>query len=147
MFGIGSMELVVILLVALIVLGPKNLAGITRTVGKAMGEFRRISTDFQRTLNAEAAQEEKTVESERKKGQAASSPSGRDDRVADGNGAASPCPAEEAKASVAGPTSDMPPDSPLAEALAKVSAEAEAAETEARENGPAQSAHKGGQAA
>lgn len=58
MFGIGSTELLVILVVALVVLGPSNLAKVTRTLGKALGEFRRVSTDFQRTLNAEAAQEE-----------------------------------------------------------------------------------------
>ena len=58
MFGIGSTELLVILVVALIVLGPKSLANVSRTLGKAMGEFRRVSTDFQRTLNAEAEEEE-----------------------------------------------------------------------------------------
>ncbi|WP_022655787.1 twin-arginine translocase TatA/TatE family subunit [uncultured Desulfovibrio sp.] len=58
MFGIGSTELLIILVVALVVLGPKSLATISRSLGKAMGEFRRVSTEFQRTLNAEAAQEE-----------------------------------------------------------------------------------------
>ena len=58
MFGIGSTELLVILVVALIVLGPKSMANISRTLGKALGEFRRVSTDFQRTLNAEAEEEE-----------------------------------------------------------------------------------------
>ena len=58
MFGIGSTELLVILLVGLIVLGPKSLASLSRTLGKVVGEFRRVSTDFQRTLNAEAAAEE-----------------------------------------------------------------------------------------
>lgn len=58
MFGIGSTEFLVILLVALVVLGPKSLASVSRTLGKAMGEFRRVSTDFQRTLNAEVEQEE-----------------------------------------------------------------------------------------
>lgn len=58
MFGIGSTELLVILLVALIVLGPKSLAGVSRSLGRAMGEFRKVSTDFQRTLNAEAARED-----------------------------------------------------------------------------------------
>ncbi|WP_035069045.1 Sec-independent protein translocase protein TatB [Nitratidesulfovibrio termitidis] len=53
MFGIGSTELLVIMVVALIVLGPKNLPNIARTLGKALGEFRRVSTDFQRTLNTE----------------------------------------------------------------------------------------------
>lgn len=58
MFGIGSTELLVILLVALVVLGPKSLPQIARTLGKALGEFRRVSTDFQRTLNTEVDLEE-----------------------------------------------------------------------------------------
>lgn len=58
MFGIGGTELLVILVVALIVLGPKSVPQIARTLGKAMGEFRRVSTEFQRTLNLEAAQED-----------------------------------------------------------------------------------------
>ena len=61
MFGIGSTELLVILLVGLIVLGPKSLAGLSRTLGKIVGEFRRVSTDFQRTLNAEVAAEEQNA--------------------------------------------------------------------------------------
>ncbi|MFI3272716.1 MAG: Sec-independent protein translocase protein TatB [Pseudomonadota bacterium] len=64
MFGIGSTELLVILLVALVVLGPKSLPKMARTLGKAMGEFRRVSTDFQRTLNTEVALDE---HNERKK--------------------------------------------------------------------------------
>ena len=35
-----------------------SVATVSRTLGKAMGEFRRVSTDFQRTLNAEVAREE-----------------------------------------------------------------------------------------
>ncbi len=64
MFGIGSTELLVILLVALVVLGPKSLPKMARTLGKAMGEFRRVSTDFQRTLNTEVDLED---HNERKK--------------------------------------------------------------------------------
>ncbi len=58
MFGIGSTELLVILVVALVILGPKSLPGIAKTLGKVMGEFRRVSTEFQRTMNAEVAQDE-----------------------------------------------------------------------------------------
>lgn len=58
MFGIGGTELLVILVVALVVLGPKSVPQLARTLGKAMGEFRRVSTEFQRTLNMEAADEE-----------------------------------------------------------------------------------------
>lgn len=53
MFGIGTTEILVILVVALIVLGPKSLPKLARTLGKGMAEFRRVSTDFQRTINTE----------------------------------------------------------------------------------------------
>lgn len=58
MFGIGGTELLVILVVALVVIGPKSLPQIARTLGRAMGEFRRVSTEFQRTLNTEIELEE-----------------------------------------------------------------------------------------
>ncbi|MDR2696573.1 MAG: Sec-independent protein translocase protein TatB [Deltaproteobacteria bacterium] len=58
MFGIGSAEFLVILIVAFLVLGPSHLPKIARTLGKAMGEFRRVSTEFQRTLNLEVEKEE-----------------------------------------------------------------------------------------
>lgn len=63
MFGLGTSEILVILLVALLVLGPQKLPGLARTLGKTLGEFRRVSTEFQRTLNAEvemAEQQKKT---------------------------------------------------------------------------------------
>lgn len=64
MFGIGSTELLLILVVTLIVLGPKNLPKIANTLGKAMGQFQKASRDFQRTMNTEIALEE---EQEKKK--------------------------------------------------------------------------------
>ncbi len=67
MFGIGSTELLVILVVALLVLGPKNLPKIAHTLGRAMGEFRRVSTEFQRTLNTEIAFEEEEEKARAKK--------------------------------------------------------------------------------
>jgi len=73
MFGIGGMELVVILIVALLVLGPKQLPKVARAVGKAMSEFRKVSTEFQRTMNLEAvAQEEAENKAKAKAEQAAS---------------------------------------------------------------------------
>ena len=66
MFGLGTTEILVILLVALLVLGPQKLPGIARSLGKTLGEFRRVSTEFQRTLNAEVemAEQQKTRPSE-----------------------------------------------------------------------------------
>lgn len=103
MFGIGGTELLVILVVALLVLGPKNLAKFSRGLGRVVGEFRRVSTDFQRTLNAEAANEEYKV----------SKPTIR-------------------KKDDAGPT-NIPPDSPVAQAVARAKAEADARSGDSRD--------------
>jgi len=58
MFGIGMTELVVIMVVALIVFGPTRLPELARSLGRAMSEFRRASTDIRQTFN-EAVQEPK----------------------------------------------------------------------------------------
>ena len=50
MFNVGGPEVLVILVVALVVLGPKRLPEAARQVGKAMAEFRRVSTGFQAEL-------------------------------------------------------------------------------------------------
>ncbi|MGL4722659.1 MAG: twin-arginine translocase TatA/TatE family subunit [Desulfovibrionaceae bacterium] len=55
MFGIGTGELILIFIVALIILGPQKLPEIASKLGRAYGTFRRLSTQFQRTLNSEIA--------------------------------------------------------------------------------------------
>ncbi len=50
MFNIGGAELLVILLVALLVLGPNKLPQAARQVGHFLGEFRRIADGFQQEL-------------------------------------------------------------------------------------------------
>jgi sec-independent protein translocase protein TatB len=47
MFDIGWSELVVIAVVALIAIGPKELPGVLRTVGAYMGKIRRMASEFQ----------------------------------------------------------------------------------------------------
>ncbi len=50
MFNVGGGELLVIVLIALIVLGPQRLPDAMRTVGRVVGEVRRISSGFQQEL-------------------------------------------------------------------------------------------------
>jgi sec-independent protein translocase protein TatB len=47
MFDIGWSELVVIAVVALIAIGPKELPGVLRTVGQWMGKARKMAAEFQ----------------------------------------------------------------------------------------------------
>ena len=48
MFGIGMTELLVIFVIGLLVLGPKRLPELARSLGKGLAEFRRASTDMRR---------------------------------------------------------------------------------------------------
>lgn len=50
MFNVGGGEIIVILLIALIVLGPDKLPNTARQVGRFMGEIRRMSNGFQQEL-------------------------------------------------------------------------------------------------
>ncbi len=47
MLGVGPLELVVIFIVALIVIGPKKMPEVARALGKAIGEFKRATSDLQ----------------------------------------------------------------------------------------------------
>jgi TatA/E family protein of Tat protein translocase len=67
MFGtLGGPEVILILVVALIVFGPRRLPEIGKSMGKMLAEFRKASNDFKRTiedeLEAEKAREVKPIE-------------------------------------------------------------------------------------
>src|SRR3978361_1549348 len=51
MFDIGWSELVVIAVVALIAIGPKELPGVLRMVGQWMGKARKMASEFQGQFN------------------------------------------------------------------------------------------------
>jgi TatA/E family protein of Tat protein translocase len=56
---IGTQEMVVIFLLALLIFGPKKLPELGKTVAKAMGEFRRASSELKSTWDHEMQQIEK----------------------------------------------------------------------------------------
>ena len=62
MFNVGGPEVLVILLVALIVLGPAQLPKAARQVGQVMAEIRKVSTGFQRELSSALQAEETAAE-------------------------------------------------------------------------------------
>lgn len=51
MFGIGMPELILILVVALVVVGPRKLPEMARSLGKAMGEFKKATGEMNRAIN------------------------------------------------------------------------------------------------
>ena len=54
MFGIGMQEMLLILVVALIVIGPKKLPDLAKTLGKAMGELKRATAELKDAVTADA---------------------------------------------------------------------------------------------
>ena len=50
MFGIGLTEIIIILVVALLVVGPKKLPELAKTLGRGLAEFRRTADDFKESI-------------------------------------------------------------------------------------------------
>jgi TatA/E family protein of Tat protein translocase len=71
-FGsLGLPEILFILVVALLVFGPRRLPEVGKTLGKAMREFRRATTDLKRSVEVEMSREP-----DREEGQQVQRPAG-----------------------------------------------------------------------
>ncbi len=66
MFNIGMPELLLILAIALIILGPKKLPDIARALGRSLGEFRRASDEIKETIEADLDSEKDDSEKQEK---------------------------------------------------------------------------------
>lgn len=55
--GLGTSELLLILVVALVIFGPRKLPQLSRSFGKSLANFKRASEDFKQTWEKEVARE------------------------------------------------------------------------------------------
>lgn len=62
MFGIGTGEILIILLIALLVLGPDELPRVARTLGKTFRKIQHATDDIKHTITAELDEEEPSKE-------------------------------------------------------------------------------------
>jgi len=61
MFGMGLTEILLILAVALVIIGPKNLPKVARKLGSLMGQVQRMTSDLSRVMREESAELTKDV--------------------------------------------------------------------------------------
>ncbi len=69
MFDIGMQEIIVIIIVALLVFGPKRLPELSRTIGKGLADIRRAIEDAKYQVDRELREEEerlKDIEGEKR---------------------------------------------------------------------------------
>lgn len=121
MFNIGPPELIVILLVALLIVGPKRLPDVGKTIGRSLREFRKAQEDLKSSFNFDledekasakpsaprAAKTPKTSEGEAPK-EASEEPRGD---VGTTEGPSDDTPATQAEAEASDPTEPPAPPS------------------------------------
>ena len=117
MFGpIGVWEMVIILVIALIVFGPRKLPELGRSLGKSLGEFKRASNELRNTLDEEIRIEERRAPraAASETGAGAAAPAPAETRGTAGTDATKPsAPAAAPKpAAAASPTPDAHPTEP-----------------------------------
>ena len=62
MFGIGLPELIIIAVVALIFIGPKNLPGVLRSLGRGLVQVKRATNEVRETVQEEMNQIEREID-------------------------------------------------------------------------------------
>jgi Tat protein translocase TatB subunit len=67
MFGVSLPELIVIMVLGLLVLGPQRLPEVSRKIGRLYGQLRRASEEFQRTIRQDLAALERQEDINRNK--------------------------------------------------------------------------------
>jgi Tat protein translocase TatB subunit len=60
LFGIGFQELIIILIIALIIVGPKRLPEIARALGKGLAELRKATNEVNKIVSIEPEDKERT---------------------------------------------------------------------------------------
>ncbi len=58
MFGLGMQEILLILAIALIVIGPQKLPEVAKLLGRAIGEFKRSAQDLKNSIDIETTVKE-----------------------------------------------------------------------------------------
>ncbi len=58
MFGIGTTEILIVLVIALLLLGPKEIPKIARTIGRGMRELERAKDELKESIELEAEKDE-----------------------------------------------------------------------------------------
>ena len=64
-FGLGSLEILLILALGLVVLGPRRLPEVARQLGRFYGQIRRTTFELRSTLDQEIREEERTLRREK----------------------------------------------------------------------------------
>lgn len=104
MFGIGMPEMLMILAIALIVIGPKKLPDLAKSLGRALGEFKRAASDLKDSIQSETGLDDvrssfKSVSQELKKSVEVDAEDSKAEAEADAEAAKEPVP-EDPLASV-----------------------------------------------
>jgi Tat protein translocase TatB subunit len=106
MLDLGLSELLIILAVALIVLGPKKLPEVARSLGRGLAQFRRASEDLRRSILVEEDYWERTESAEALTRSSSQPPEEGSSEKAEGIPDSDYEPTETAPYA---PTSDLPP--------------------------------------